>query len=105
MQTIAEKSHFLTGGLLSFFITVDTGLKGAPLSGSIFGSRIAFFQKEFASTRRGANRPSSRDVGDRRSAITVVKSYASTERALIQTRRGEIDYGEHDRHGFVKSMF
>ena len=28
-----------------------------------------------------------------------------TKRALIQTRRGEIDYGEHDRHVFVKSMF
>ena len=31
--------------------------------------------------------------------------YASTKRALIQTRRGEIDDGEHDRHGFAKSMF
>ena len=100
-----RKVTFFNRGSFEFFITVDTGLKGVPLSGSIFGSRIAFFQKEFASTRRGANRPSSRDVGDRRSAITVVKSYASTKRALIQTRRGEIDYGEHDRHGFAKSMF
>ena len=33
------------------------------------------------------------------------KTYKSTKRALIQTRRGEIDYGEHDRHGLVKSMF
>ena len=34
-----------------------------------------------------------------------LKTYESTERAVIQTRRGEIDYGEDDRHGLVKSMF
>ena len=33
------------------------------------------------------------------------KPYESTEKALTQTRRGETDYGEHDRHVFVKSMF
>ena len=45
-----------------------------------------------------------KSVGDPRSAITLVKAYEQTEWALIHTRRGEIDYGEHDRHGFVKSM-
>ena len=45
-----------------------------------------------------------RDVADRRSAITLLKTCKSTKRALIQTRRGEIDYGKHDRHGFAKSM-
>ena len=39
------------------------------------------------------------------SIITLLKTYEPTKRALIQTRRGETDYGEHDRHGFVKSMF
>ena len=99
------KSHFLIGGSFEFFITVDTGLKGVPLSGSIFGSRIACFQKEFASNWRGANQTSFRDVGDWRSAVTVVKTYEPTKRASIQTRRGEIDYGEQYLHVFVKSMF
>ena len=46
-----------------------------------------------------------RDMSDRRSAITLLKPGRSTKWAWIRTRRGEIDYGEHDRHGFVKSMF
>ena len=33
------------------------------------------------------------------------KTDGPTERALIQTRRREIDYREHERHGFVKPMF
>ena len=45
------------------------------------------------------------DVGDRRSAITLLKTHEPTKRALIQTGRGEIDYGERNRHVFVKSMF
>ena len=51
------------------------------------------------------SKTSFRDVGDRRSAITLLKTYGPTQRALIQTRRGEIDYGEQSLHGFVKSMF
>ena len=39
------------------------------------------------------------------SIITLSKTYESTKRGFIQTRRGEIDYGERDRHGFVKSTF
>ena len=37
--------------------------------------------------------------------MTLSTSYGPTQRALIQTRTGEIDYGEHDKHGFVKSTF
>ena len=51
------------------------------------------------------SKTSFRDVGDRRSVITLLITYGPTQRALIQTRRGEIDYGEHDSHGFVKSPF
>ena len=40
-----------------------------------------------------------------KSTRTLLKTYESTKRALIQTRRGKIDYGEHDSHGFVKSTF
>ena len=32
------------------------------------------------------------------SAITFSKTYESTKRVLIQTRRGEPDYGEHNVH-------
>ena len=39
------------------------------------------------------------------SAITLLKTYQSTKQALIRTRRGEIDNGEHDMHGFAKSLF
>ena len=45
------------------------------------------------------------DVSDQRSAITHVKHGPETQRALIQTRRGEIDYGERNGHGFAKSNF
>ena len=51
------------------------------------------------------SKTSFRDVGDRRSGITLLKTYEPTKRASIQTRREEIDYGEHDRHVFVKSLF
>ena len=40
-----------------------------------------------------------------RSDITLLKTYEPTKRALIQTRRGETDYGEQYLHGFVKSRF
>ena len=51
------------------------------------------------------SKTSFRDVGDQRSAITLLKTYESTKRASIQTRREEIDYGEHDSHVSMKSMF
>ena len=41
----------------------------------------------------------------RESTIINVKTYKSTKRALIQTRRGETDYGEQYSHGFAKSTF
>ena len=44
-------------------------------------------------------------ISDTRSAPTPLKWGFQGQRASIRTRRGEIDYGEHDRHGFVKSMF
>ena len=59
----------------------------------------------FVGSSFGTSKTSFRDVGDRRSAITLLKTYEPTKRALIQTRRGEIDYGEHDSRGFVKSTF
>ena len=37
--------------------------------------------------------------------ITRLKHGRSSKRALIRTRRGEIGYGEHDRHGLAESMF
>ena len=38
------------------------------------------------------------------SAITLPKHGPSTQRALIRTRRGEIDYGEHDKHAFASQV-
>ena len=46
-----------------------------------------------------------RDVGDWNSIITGVEHGPSIKWASIITRRGKIDYGEHERHVFVKSMF
>ena len=56
-------------------------------------------------TYNTTNKKFFRGVGDQRSAITLVKAHEPTDKALIQIRSGEIDYGEHDGHGFVKSTF
>ena len=50
-----------------------------------------------------ASKTSFRDVGDRRSTITLLKAYGPSQRALIQTRRGDIDYGEQLRPGFAET--
>ena len=44
-------------------------------------------------------------VGDQRSTINLLKTYGPTERPLIQTRRGEIDYGDKHLHGYAKWSF
>lgn len=43
------------------------------------------------------------DVGDQRAVITCVQHGPSTKRASIQTRRVEIDSGDHDEHCFQQS--
>ena len=46
-----------------------------------------------------------KSVFSQESAVTLLKTYESTKRALIQTRRGEIEYGEQYLHGFTKTTF
>ena len=45
------------------------------------------------------------DFSQEVTSIIRPKPYESIKRALIRTRRGEIDYGEQYSHGFAKSMF